>query len=245
MTYDDNLQKQKSCATLSLSLSLDARLGFLVSIWRHDYLHYQSSLYGVFQRQGLHCHTHTSKRFRFFGSRCHDDGVNRSLNNGGFGAHRWNRQLFFADVQIEIIWSDDHCWQGAIPLVWFSKALKGDQKNASTSFFKRICVYLSYVVCNRLYRCVFRRDDTGKKIRSLEKKITFPGKNIYSPWKRNLGSCGPLVLWSSGPVVLWSSGPVVLWSCGPLAKAWKGICRDQKSLEGVQKEVRKKKKRDN
>lgn len=140
----------------SLSLSIDARLGFLVSIWRHDYLHYQSSLYGVFQRQGLHCHTHTSKRFRFFGSRCHDDGVNRSLNNGGFGAHRWNRQLFFADVQIEIIWSDDHCWQGAIPLVWFSKALKGDQKNASTSFFKRICVYLSYVVCNRLYRCVFR-----------------------------------------------------------------------------------------
>ena len=55
-----------------------------------------------------------------------------------------------------------------------------------------------------------------KKIRSLEKKITFPGKNIYSPWKRNLGSCGPLVLWSSGPVVLWSCGPVVLWSCGPL-----------------------------
>ena len=69
-----------------------------------------------------------------------------------------------------------------------------------------------------------------KKLRSLEKKFTFPGKKIYSPWKRNLGSsglwsCGPLVLWSSGPVVLWSCGflvlwscssPVVLWSCGPL-----------------------------
>ena len=65
-----------------------------------------------------------------------------------------------------------------------------------------------------------------KNLRSLGKKFTFPGKNIYSPWKRNLGSsgpvvlwsCGPLVLWSSGPVVLWSSGPVVLvlWSCGPL-----------------------------
>ena len=128
-----------------------------------------------------------------------------------------------------------------------------------------------------------------KKLRSLEKKFTFPGKNIYSPWKRNLGSSGPVVLWSwssgplvlwssgavvlwfSGPVVLWSSGPVVLWSCGPLvlwssgpvvlvlwscsalalwscgplAKAWKEICRDQKSLEGIRKEVRKKKKRDN
>ena len=114
-----------------------------------------------------------------------------------------------------------------------------------------------------------------KKLRSLEKKFTFPGKNIYSPWKRNLGSfgrvvlwssgpvvlwsCGPLVLWPSGPVVLvlWSSGPVVLvlWSCsalalwsrGPLAKAWKEICRDQKCLEGMQKEVRlrKTKKRDN
>ena len=53
-------------------------------------------------------------------------------------------------------------------------------------------------------------------LRSLEKKFTFPGKNIYSHWKRNLGSSGPVVLWSSGPVVLWSCGPVVLWSCGSL-----------------------------
>ena len=101
----------------------------------------------------------------------------------------------------------------------------------------------------------------------LEKNFTFPGKKIHVPWKKYLQplekkfrllwpcgplvlwSCGPLVLWSwsSGPVVLWSSGPVVLvlWSCGPLAKAWKEICTDQKSLEGVQKEVKKKKKRDN
>ena len=54
------------------------------------------------------------------------------------------------------------------------------------------------------------------ELRSLEKKFTFPGKNIYSPWKRNLGSSGPVVLWSAGPVVLWSCGPLVLWSCGPL-----------------------------
>ena len=54
-----------------------------------------------------------------------------------------------------------------------------------------------------------------KNIRSLEKKFTFPGKNIYSPWKRNLGSSGPVVLWSCGPLVLWSCGPLVLWSCGP------------------------------
>ena len=49
-----------------------------------------------------------------------------------------------------------------------------------------------------------------KKLRSLE--FTFPGKNIYSPWKRNLGS-SPLVLWfwSCGRVVLWPSGPVVPW----------------------------------
>ena len=50
-------------------------------------------------------------------------------------------------------------------------------------------------------------DDTGKK-------ITFPGKNIYSPWKRNLGSSGPVVLWSCGPLVPWSCGPLVLWSSG-------------------------------
>ena len=55
-----------------------------------------------------------------------------------------------------------------------------------------------------------------KNLRSLEKKFTFPGKNIYSPWKRNLGSCGPVVLWLFGPLVLWLFGPVVLWSCGPL-----------------------------
>ena len=63
-----------------------------------------------------------------------------------------------------------------------------------------------------------------KNLRSLEKKLTFPGKNIYSPWKRNLGSsgpvvlwsCRPLVLWSCGSLVLWSFGPVVLWSCGSL-----------------------------
>ena len=55
-----------------------------------------------------------------------------------------------------------------------------------------------------------------KKIRSLEKKIHVPGKNIYSPWKRNLGSSGRLVVWSSGPLVLWSCGPLVLWSSGPL-----------------------------
>ena len=97
----------------------------------------------------------------------------------------------------------------------------------------------------------------------LEKKNTFPGKKIHVPWKKYLQPlekkfrllwpcgplCGPLVLWSCGPgpVVLWSSGPVVLvlWSCGPLAKAWKEICTDQKSLEGVQKEVKKKKKWDN
>ena len=67
-----------------------------------------------------------------------------------------------------------------------------------------------------------------------------------------LWSCGPLVLWSCGPLVLWSCGPLVLWSCsalalwsrGPLAKAWKEICRDPKCLEGMQKEVRKTKKRD-
>ena len=55
-----------------------------------------------------------------------------------------------------------------------------------------------------------------KNSRSLEKKFTFPGKNIYSPWKRNLGSSGPVVLWLFGPLVLWSSGCLVLWSCGPV-----------------------------
>ena len=55
-----------------------------------------------------------------------------------------------------------------------------------------------------------------KNLLSLEKKFTFPGKNIYSPWKRNLGSSGPVVLWLFGPFILWSSGCLVLWSCGPL-----------------------------
>lgn len=191
--------KSRNHVLLSLSLSIDARLGFLVSMWRHDYLHYQSSLYGVFQRQGLHCHTHTSKRFRFFGSRCHDDGVNRSLNNGGFGAHRWNRQLFFADVQIEIIWSDDHCWQGAIPLVWFSKALKGDQKNASTSFFKRIwyvyiyhmsyvidcidayfvhiCIYIYTSIHRNFYRCIIHI-----YLHRKNRTVFFSSRNPLSIW---------------------------------------------------------------
>ena len=74
-------------------------------------------------------------------------------------------------------------------------------------------------------------DDTGKKIRSLEKKITFPGKNTYIPWKRNLGSCGPLVLWSSGPVVLWSCSPLVLWSSGPVVP-WQ---RHEKEYVGTKK----------
>ena len=103
------------------------------------------------------------------------------------------------------------------------------------------------------------------------KKIHVPWKKYLQPLEKKfrlLWPCGHLVLWSSGPVVLWSCGPVVLcplvlwssgplvlwfWSCGrvvlwpsgPLAKAWKETCRDQKSLEGMQKEVRKKKKRDN
>ena len=66
---------------------------------------------------------------------------------------------------------------------------------------------------NHEYSC--HRDDTGKKLRSLEKKSRSLEKKIR-PWKRNLGSSGPVVLWSCGPLVLWSSGPVVLWSCGPL-----------------------------
>ena len=59
-------------------------------------------------------------------------------------------------------------------------------------------------------------------LRSLEKKFTFPGKNIYSHWKRNLGSSGPVVLWSSGPVVLWSCGPLVLWFSGPVV-LWSSV----------------------
>ena len=81
-------------------------------------------------------------------------------------------------------------------------------------------------VCCLFFQDGVWRDDTGKKIRSLEKKNHVPWKKYLQPLEKKfrlLWPCGPLVLWSSGPgpLVLWSSGPMVLvlWSCGPLAKA--------------------------